>query len=103
MSKRRRRRWSEPHANHRLSDSISSLTALEPPTPAAVTAEQAMTAKEVERQKSVALAVALERTRLFVGIAYGGASGTLSGLCLLFAKTGVELLILTGALPHQRR
>lgn len=33
--------------------------------------------------------------RLWLGIAYGSASGTLSGLCLLFAKTGVELLILT--------
>lgn len=36
-----------------------------------------------------------ERIRLWLGIAYGSASGTLSGLCLLFAKTGVELLILT--------
>lgn len=38
---------------------------------------------------------AVERTRLVLGVAYGGASGTLSGLCLLFAKTGIELLILT--------
>jgi len=38
---------------------------------------------------------AIERSRLMVGVAYGGASGTLSGLCLLFAKTGIELLILT--------
>lgn len=37
----------------------------------------------------------LERTKLILGIAYGSISGTLSGLCLLFAKTGVELLILT--------
>lgn len=36
-----------------------------------------------------------ERTRLVAGVAYGAASGTLSGLCLLFAKTGIELLILT--------
>lgn len=35
------------------------------------------------------------RTRLVLGVAYGSASGTLSGICLLFAKTGVELLILT--------
>jgi uncharacterized membrane protein YhhN len=33
--------------------------------------------------------------RLWLGIAYGSASGTMSGLCLLFAKTGAELLILT--------
>ena len=37
----------------------------------------------------------LERTKLILGIAYGSISGTLSGLCLLFAKTGIELLILT--------
>lgn len=36
-----------------------------------------------------------EKIRLWLGIAYGSASGTMSGLCLLFAKTGVELLILT--------
>jgi len=36
-----------------------------------------------------------EKIRLWLGIAFGSASGTLSGLCLLFAKTGVELLILT--------
>lgn len=38
---------------------------------------------------------AIGRTRVILGVAYGSASGTLSGLCLLFAKTGVELLILT--------
>lgn len=38
---------------------------------------------------------AVARSRLILGVAYGGASGTLSGLCLLFAKTGIELLILT--------
>lgn len=32
---------------------------------------------------------------LGLAIAYGGASGTLSGACLLLAKTGVELLVLT--------
>lgn len=37
----------------------------------------------------------VEKIRLWLGIAYGSASGTMSGLCLLFAKTGVELLILT--------
>ncbi|SCV68537.1 BQ2448_658 [Microbotryum intermedium] len=38
---------------------------------------------------------AIERSRLILGVAYGAASGTLSGLCLLFAKTGIELLIQT--------
>lgn len=36
-----------------------------------------------------------EKMRIWLGIAYGSASGTMSGLCLLFAKTGVELLVLT--------
>jgi hypothetical protein len=40
----------------------------------------------------------IHRLKLLIGIAYGSTSGTLSGICLLFAKTGVELLIrsLTG-------
>ncbi|GAA5894219.1 hypothetical protein JCM5296_004687 [Sporobolomyces johnsonii] len=37
----------------------------------------------------------IKRTRVWVGLAYGATSGTLSGLCLLFTKTGIELLILT--------
>lgn len=49
-------------------------------------------AKELEAAASSA---AIEKSRLILGVAYGGASGTLSGLCLLFAKTGIELLILT--------
>lgn len=35
------------------------------------------------------------RTRLYLALAYSFISGTLSGLCLLFAKTGVELLLST--------
>ncbi|KAI5475353.1 DUF804 domain membrane protein [Pseudohyphozyma bogoriensis] len=46
-------------------------------------------------------AAAIERTRLILGVAYGAASGTLSGLCLLFAKTGIELLILTAVGQNQ--
>lgn len=37
----------------------------------------------------------IKRTRLGLAVAFGGASGTLSGACLLLAKSGVELLILT--------
>ncbi|KWU43633.1 hypothetical protein RHOSPDRAFT_9622, partial [Rhodotorula sp. JG-1b] len=36
-----------------------------------------------------------DRTRLWLAIAYGAASGTLSGLCLLFTKTGMDLVIQT--------
>jgi len=35
------------------------------------------------------------RVPLFLAISYASASGTLSGMCLLFAKSGVELLLLT--------
>lgn len=38
---------------------------------------------------------AIRKICLGLAIAYGGASGTLSGACLLLAKTGVELLVLT--------
>ena len=35
------------------------------------------------------------RTPLFLALSYASTSGTLSGMCLLFAKSGVELLLLT--------
>lgn len=38
---------------------------------------------------------ALHRTRLFLALSYASLSGVLSGMCLLFAKSGVELLLLT--------
>ncbi|KAF8622455.1 hypothetical protein AX15_006978 [Amanita polypyramis BW_CC] len=37
----------------------------------------------------------LARTRILVAISYASFSGILSGMCLLFAKSGVELLLLT--------
>lgn len=51
--------------------------------------------EEIKEERECLSADAIERTRLILGVAYGSASGALSGLCLLFAKTGVELLILT--------
>ncbi|CAK5267727.1 unnamed protein product [Mycena citricolor] len=38
---------------------------------------------------------ALHRTRVILAISYASVSGILSGMCLLFAKSGVELLLLT--------
>jgi len=35
------------------------------------------------------------RVPLVLAVSYASASGTLSGMCLLFAKSGVELLLLT--------
>ncbi|PWZ03786.1 hypothetical protein BCV70DRAFT_23099 [Testicularia cyperi] len=40
-------------------------------------------------------------TKLGLAVAYGGASGTLSGACLLLAKSGVELLMLSFAGHNQ--
>lgn len=37
----------------------------------------------------------IANTRLLLALSYAAASGTLSGMCLLFAKSGVELLLLT--------
>ncbi|KAE9408081.1 hypothetical protein BT96DRAFT_873670 [Gymnopus androsaceus JB14] len=37
----------------------------------------------------------INRTRLLLAISYASFSGIISGMCLLFAKSGVELLILT--------
>ncbi|KAG5647986.1 hypothetical protein DXG03_007020 [Asterophora parasitica] len=37
----------------------------------------------------------INRTRLLLAISYASFSGILSGMCLLFAKSGVELLLLT--------
>lgn len=38
---------------------------------------------------------AVNRTRILLAISYASFSGILSGMCLLFAKSGVELLLLT--------
>ncbi|KAF9459897.1 hypothetical protein BDZ94DRAFT_1291385 [Collybia nuda] len=38
---------------------------------------------------------AINRTRLLLAISYASFSGIISGMCLLFAKSGVELLLLT--------
>jgi hypothetical protein len=51
---------------------------------------------EVDEARTIkAVACRTERTRIWVGAAYGATSGTLSGLCLLFTKTGIELLIMS--------
>ena len=42
------------------------------------------------------------RTRLSVAVAFSAVSGTLSGLCLLLAKSGVELLVLTFGLGNNQ-
>lgn len=41
------------------------------------------------------------RSRLFIAVSYASVSGILSGMCLLFAKSGVELLILSAKGKNQ--
>lgn len=57
----------------------------------------------IEEEEETKSEAATERTRLIIGLAYGIVSGVLSGLCLLFAKTGIELLILTVVGQNQVR
>lgn len=64
--------------------------------------------EDLERKSTSAAAIAaaqhdpaVRRTCLGLAVAYGGASGTLSGACLLLAKSGVELLVLTIAGDNQ--
>jgi len=44
---------------------------------------------------SIAASPSAEKTRILLAISYASISGTLSGMCLLFAKSGIELLLLT--------
>jgi hypothetical protein len=46
---------------------------------------------------------AVNRTRLLLAVSYASISGIVSGMCLLFAKSGVELLILTLSGQNQFR
>lgn len=43
----------------------------------------------------------ITRTRLLLAVSYASFSGIISGMCLLFAKSGVELLLLTLAGKNQ--
>ena len=54
-----------------------------------------------EAADAVLTATRIARVQLLIGCAYGALSGILSGMCLLFAKTAVELLVLT-ALGHNQ-
>ncbi|KAJ3575644.1 hypothetical protein NP233_g968 [Leucocoprinus birnbaumii] len=46
---------------------------------------------------------ALDRTRILLAISYASISGIISGMCLIFAKSGVELLLLTFGGDNQFR
>ncbi|GJJ09685.1 hypothetical protein Clacol_003909 [Clathrus columnatus] len=45
--------------------------------------------------------LAIRRMKLFLAVSYASISGIMSGMCLLFAKSGVELLILTAQGDNQ--
>jgi hypothetical protein len=46
---------------------------------------------------------AMDRTRILLAISYASISGIISGMCLIFAKSGVELLLLTFGGKNQFR
>lgn len=46
-------------------------------------------------KQPIDLVKSFDRTRLLLAISYASFSGIISGMCLLFAKSGVELLLLT--------
>lgn len=65
-----------------------------PPTPLTKLPTSAQAAASAETS-TTRTSERVERTRLYLALAYAFISGTLSGLCLIFAKTGVELLLST--------
>ena len=60
-----------------------------------------MDRKPPESVPSSSPSPAIIRTRLLLAVSYASVSGILSGMCLLFAKSGVELLILTAKGDNQ--
>ncbi|BGP44873.1 hypothetical protein JCM10450v2_000688 [Rhodotorula kratochvilovae] len=51
--------------------------------------------REGERVDAEEALARVERTKVWIAVGYGATSGTLSGLCLLITKTGIDLLIST--------
>jgi hypothetical protein len=96
LARRYGRRWSAPHPGqattyyHALDDSTAV------PFPATVPPLAVKTDIHPGHPSHEApVSAGVERAHLLIGVAFGCISGSLSGMCLLFAKTGVELLILT--------
>ena len=89
---------SPPMSPGRISPTIASLT--QPPI---ITREVSERTPLIDRKPSPTRSYAssfnidlsLPRSRLLLAISYASVSGILSGMCLVFAKSGVELLILT--------
>lgn len=52
-------------------------------------------AESISSHQSIELDKKTRRMRVLLAISYASISGILSGMCLLFAKSGVELLMLT--------
>lgn len=121
-----RRRWRRPARRYSISTGVRGRASSDPPlaTPprraATIAAPRAGTAAGDEPFPSLKIDIALAndteakaaanealtatriaRVQLLIGCAYGALSGILSGMCLLFAKTAVELLVLT-ALGHNQ-
>ncbi|GAA5980063.1 hypothetical protein JCM10908_001518 [Rhodotorula pacifica] len=90
----RSKRAQQPPPSTRFSNRIDPVRprALDLPPPPSFSAP---TTPQTQRHCVEEVLRSAERTRLWLAIAYGATSGTLSGLCLLFTKTGMDLVIQT--------
>ena len=86
-----------PHSHSALSSDTLTLSVSER-TPLLQTIEDP---KPPDSVSSSSPTPATLRTRLLLAVSYASVSGILSGMCLLFAKSGVELLILSAKGDNQ--
>ncbi|CAD6914626.1 unnamed protein product [Tilletia controversa] len=75
-------------------------SSLLPPLPSPNPGRRGGTSATSDGQASLAPSLAdldpgIRRTKTLLAVAYAGASGTLSGACLLLAKSGIELVVLS--------
>lgn len=101
---RRLKEFQSPKPSHTPSPAHSAIYLPEDPLPLTTGATEALVNPLTERTPLLdnkattplsTLPSSLDRTRLGISISYASFSGILSGMCLIFAKSGVELLILT--------
>jgi hypothetical protein len=93
LARRSGRRWSAPHPGQ----NTTYYHSLDGSAPVAFPATvPLLSVKTLDHAaEAIPASTGVERARLLIGVAFGCISGSLSGVCLLFAKTGVELLIMT--------
>ncbi|TDL28430.1 hypothetical protein BD410DRAFT_811560 [Rickenella mellea] len=89
-----------PMSPRPLSQSLPTLATPQPSVLSGTTERTPLINRKVDPSRASTptlphLSPAIIRTRLVLSLSYSSASGILSGMCLIFAKSGVELLLLT--------